>query len=211
MVLKGLLAATFSLIAVPGVMRSQSVAEGDRVRLARYDDGMSSGIYAYVRSFGGIIERIDDEGITFSERDPAIVWACVSGSLVVVYLYDYGLVGEDDTVRVRYRFGEESASSTESWQKLPIPKAQMEFFASMMAGVEPSELNPMFRAMMAASSLGAQMPIPLVDGFLSAASGAGQVTFQVTDPADGETLTDSFTLSGFAEALASVKTACVSE
>ncbi len=212
MVVKILVVTIALLTAAHGLMRAQTVAQGDEVRVAKYDDGMTSGIYAYVRSFGGIIDRIDDDGITFSQRDPAVVWACISGSLVVVYLYDSGLVGQDNAVRIRYRFDDQAVSPTQSWEKLPVPKAQMEMLATMLAGADPAEIesNPMFQAMMAAGSLGAWMPADSVESFLTAANSAEQVTFQVTDPLDGETFTDVFSLTGFSKALETLRGSCTS-
>jgi hypothetical protein len=208
------LVLAISLAVVCSVpVQAQTGAGEDQVKVARYDDGMSSGVYAYVRSFGGIIQRIDDEGITFTERDPALVWACISGELVAVYLYDTGMLGEDGSVRVRYRFDNKPASPAESWEKLPVPKAQMELLATMLGGADPEEIrsNPMVQTMLAAMSLGAQMPAESVEEFLASARSAEEVTFQVTDPADGESFTDSFMLSGFAEALKTVREACGSE
>jgi len=209
MMLQRRVAAIMFLIAAPSVIQAQAVAESSRVRIGKYDDGFSSGIYAYVRGEEGIITSVEDDAIIFSLRDPVLVWACESGDIITVYRYDTEFVGRDNLVTVRYRFDQQAASPEADWPMLgtAISEAEIEMFMAM-AGADTTAVssNPMLNMMMG-SAIAAQIPQELQEEFLTVASNANRVTLRVTDM-DGETYTDFFSLSGFAEALDELKRVC---
>jgi hypothetical protein len=187
------------LLAGPRLMRAQA----DAVRIIRLDDALSPATYAYVRADGGVVDRVDDRGIVFSDRDPALVWACMSSALVVVYRFDTELLRENNTVQVWYRFDEQPTSPMQSWTMLKgMTQAQLEVAAALLAGADSTDVaaNPLAQAMRRAA-VAAQMPRDLTESFLAAARSARQVTLRVTDPMDHETHRDTFLLTGFARAL----------
>ncbi|UCG84881.1 MAG: hypothetical protein JSW71_13115 [Gemmatimonadota bacterium] len=198
------------LAAGLGVIRSPAAAQQEGVRLVRLDDGMSEAVYAYARAEGGVLQQIDAEGIVFADRDPALVWGCITGDIVVIYRYDTGLIGEDNTVSIRTRFDTQPASATQFWPKLGTTTGAEELGLALLTGADSleAEEDTFFGAMMDAMAIAAMMPAELVEGFLASAARAERVTIRVTDQLDGETHTDVFALSGLATALEGVRDAC---
>ena len=195
------------LIGGTGVAHAQA-AEG--VKLVRLDDGMSESVYAYARADGGILQQIDAEGIVFTERDPALVWGCVEGELMVVYKFDTGLIGENNTVSIRTRFDTEPASGTQFWPKLGTSTSGEELDLALLTGADSveAEENAFLDAMFDAMAIAAAMPPETVEEFLASAVHAERITIRVTDQLDGETHTDVFVLAGLSDALSSVRSAC---
>jgi hypothetical protein len=195
------------LVAGSGVAHPQ---EPEGVKLVRLDDGMSESVYAYARAEGGILQQIDGEGIVFNERDPALVWGCVEGELIVAYRYDTGLIGENNTVSIRIRFDTEPASGAQFWPKLGVSTGAEELGLAMLTGSDSidTEDSAFLDAMFDAMAIAAVMPSESVEAFLASATNAEQVTIRVTDQLDGETHTDVFLLSGLGDALSNVRRAC---
>lgn len=193
-----------ALLAAPGFLSGQ--AEHAAIQVVESDDGMTSWVYAFVRTEAGPVESIESTGIAFG-RDPILLFACMEGEVVVVYRFDTELLGDDEnTVWVQQRFDEQRGGKRQSWPSLLDPWAAREFEIGL-AAMGGDSANPLIQ-MFAALTTAAKMPAKATAEFLEAAGVAAQVTLRVTDPADGETYTDVFSLTGFAEALGSVRQGC---
>ena len=179
------------VMAAPSAMHAQAEFERyGNAAFVRFDDGMVSGVYVFVMSEGGVVSSIDESGIVFLQRDPALVWACVAGSVQAVYRYDTFLLGQDGQIQVRYRIGDDTVSPVESW-------------AIMVYGASDA-VDDMFGG----GATSASMPAAAARLIEEAAGSGARVMLRATDPVDGETLTDAFTLDGLADALDRLRGAC---
>ncbi|UCD24286.1 MAG: hypothetical protein JSW51_14905 [Gemmatimonadota bacterium] len=205
MVRNGMIALIVCLVVGSAAAHSQA-----GVQLVRLDDGMSESVYAFARAEGGVLQQIDAEGIVFSDRDPTLVLGCITGEMIVVYNYDTGLIGENNTVSVRTRLDNQPASATQYWTKLGTSTGAEELGLALLTGADSteSEDNAFFDAMLDAMAIAAIMPAEFVEEFLVSAARAERVTIRVIDQLDGETHTDVFLLAGLEEALDGVKSAC---
>lgn len=192
------------LVAAPAGLMAQT--EGLRgVRLVEYDDGMVSGVYAFARAEMGPILSIDERGILF-DRDPSLLFVCLEGKIAVVYRFDTDLLGENDAVRIQFRFAEQPPSEARAWPLNHDPRtaAEMEVGVAALGAESSNPLIQMFSGMADA----ARMPPEYTPEFLHAARAAAQVTLRVTDPVDGESHMDVFSLMGFGEAIERVTQRC---
>jgi hypothetical protein len=179
------------LVAAPTAVQGQGEFERyGSTAFVRFDDGMVSGEYVFVMSEGGVVSSVDEKGIVFLQRDPALVWACIGGDIRVVYRYDAFLLGQGGRIQVRYRIGDNPVSPVENWAMV------------VYGGSDPGD--DVFGGV--ASS--AAVP-PEAARLIEEAAGSGaRVMLRATDPVDGETLTDVFTLDGLADALDRLRGAC---
>ena len=189
------------------VMPQTLWAQDGTVKLVKFDDGFSSYVYAYARAEADPVSQFDGRGIIFG-RDPVLAFGCVNGTMTVVYRFDTELLGEDNAVRVEYRFDDQSATEAQMWNNLldPIAEAEMDAAALMFTG-DSAGANPVFE-MFASMALAAQIPSESALGFLSDAQVAKRVTIRVTDVFDGETHTDVFPLTGFGSAMGQMTEIC---
>jgi hypothetical protein len=106
------------------------------------------------------------------DRSALLVWRCMEDGLNVIYQWDRYFGGDsDDDVALVWRFDSEPASNPQ-WAQL-LDKDQDS------AWIRMNQVAPFTRAALA----------------------AGRVAVRVTDPLDGETITDQFNLDGLQPAL----------
>ena len=193
------------LIAAPQILLAQAQGPPGGVQLVEHDDGMVSWVYAFVRTEQGPILDIDARGVSFG-RDPNLVFACLDGNVAVVYKFDTSMLGEDDAVRVQFRFAEKPSSERQAWPLNHDPRTKAEMEVGL-AALGADSANPLLQ-MIAGTSDAATMPSEHTADFLEAARAASQVALRVTDPLDGETHMDVFSLLGFGEAIDQVIQRC---
>ena len=86
----------------------------------------------------------------------------------------------------------------------PTAASEMEAAVAVMGVDEGNPLLEMFGALALAAKLSGEA----VETFLSEAESAERVTMRVTDPLDGETHTDVFSLEGLGDAIERVRAGC---
>lgn len=67
------ISAIVFLLAVPGALQAQAEARYGEVQFVQFDDGMWSGVYAYVRAQQRMIERLDGGERPTAERLPEAI------------------------------------------------------------------------------------------------------------------------------------------